>query len=311
MTVVLGPSSQSAPTRVAPRSVTPGHTVVPSPISTPASTRVESGPRKVTPARACSARIARWARRSTSMRSARSLTPTALRVSAGAVAAHALAVGPHEREHARQVALAPVGRHALERVPEVRAREGVGADVDLADGQVRLGDSRRVLGLHDPLDGPVLGANHAAVAPGVELLRGEHGGHGSVLVVLADQPLEQVGRHQRVVAREHHHRARIAGRLTTRQHGRAGALAVALVGGEHPLGQALGHPLVGAHHAHHALGSRLAGSVDHPLDHRLAADGVEDLGQLGAHARAASGGHDEHGEGLGHGTGRVPASGVR
>ncbi len=50
ISVLCGPISQPPPTRVAPTRLTPGPIVVSAPISTPASTRVLAGPRKLTPA---------------------------------------------------------------------------------------------------------------------------------------------------------------------------------------------------------------------------------------------------------------------
>ncbi len=75
--VVWGPSSQRSPTLVAPSSTVPGPMTVSRPMVTPASTLVVPGWRKVTPARACSSAMRRWAASSAFMRPARSLTPIA------------------------------------------------------------------------------------------------------------------------------------------------------------------------------------------------------------------------------------------
>ncbi len=55
--------------------------MVSAPMVTPASTQIESGARKVTPASAWAVRIWRWASASTSISPARSFTPMALRTS--------------------------------------------------------------------------------------------------------------------------------------------------------------------------------------------------------------------------------------
>ena len=170
-----------------------------------------------------------------------------------------------------------------------------------------VGHARRVFGLHDALDGAILGTDDPAVAGRVELRRGEDRGRGGLTPVRADQPLEQLGRDQRVVPRHDDDRARVFRSVASGEHRGAGALSFALLGHDDPLGQVLCNPLPGADHTDDLVRAGPPGSVDHPLHHRLAADGMQDLGQLGAHARAAPGSHDEHGEGLGHGLGRVAA----
>ena len=85
------------------------------------------------------------------------------------------------------------------------------------------------------------------------------------------------------------------------EHRGAGALALALLGHLDPVGQPLGDAVAGPHDADHPAGARLARGVDDPLDHGLAADPVQNLGNVRPHPRALAGGHDEDREGLGHG----------
>ena len=75
MSVVSGPTTEPAPTSVAPRRLEPGSIRASAAISTPASIQVEAGSTTVTPATMWASRMRRRARASTAASSARLLTP--------------------------------------------------------------------------------------------------------------------------------------------------------------------------------------------------------------------------------------------
>jgi hypothetical protein len=118
-------------------------------------------------------------------------------------------------------------------------------------------------------------------------------------LVRVHEVLDQVRGDQRVVAREHHDGAVGVDAVAGGQHGRAGPLAARLGSGFHAVRQGLLDVLTRARYADDAAGARAAGSIDHPMEHRTAAYGMEHLRDGRAHPSAVTRGHDQHG-GLGH-----------
>jgi hypothetical protein len=80
----------------------------------------------------------------------------------------------------------------------------------------------------------------------------------------------------------------------------ARALAVGLRGDRYSVGERVVDAFLRPRHGDDLIRAGGVGRVDHPLDHRPAAHGVQDLRQLRLHARALARGHDDDGEGVGH-----------
>ena len=93
-------------------------------------------------------------------------------------------------------------------------------------------------------------------------------------------------------------------RLARGEHGGAGALALALLGdGRRRRAGRSATPSPGPRDADDLVRAGLAGGVDDPLDHRLAADGMQHLGQPERMRVPCPAAMIEDGEGLGHGLG--------
>ncbi len=181
--VVAGPIRQPAPIDVAPTRVVAGPITVSSPISTPASTRIDSGASKVTPA-------LRMVLEDAALAEALGLHQLHAAVHAqraahvvGEVRATRLAAVEHHREDARS---------GSARRPPPRPRRARGHSSAASNAYVpmlispiassSLGHAVGHLGLHDPLHRPVRPAHDAPVPLRVELLGGEQRGRRAVSV---------------------------------------------------------------------------------------------------------------------------------
>ena len=160
----------------------------------------------------------------------------------------------------------------------------------LGRGVARLDDGREVAGRV---------AHHAAVLRGIGQHDGRNGGSRRALDMVAAQAREQLGAGQRRVADEHHD---VAFEIGQARHagpqGVARAEALGLHGALHADGSAAATgssspaPVTTITRA----GVEGGGGVEHVGQQRPSADGVHDLGNLGLHARAQAGGHDDHGQ---------------
>ena len=186
-------------------------------------------------------------------------------------------------------------RELVERLDQRLGVEGVGAGVDLADREHLGRDLVGVLGLDDPLDVAVGVADDAPVGAGVVELDGHHGRAGAGGAVGLEQRGDDLGGDQRVVAGEDDDGLGVADDVVGGAHRAAGAVGLGLDDGLGALGQARGEVAVGRDDHGDALGAGLARGEHRPGDHRPPADGVQDLGQRGAHPRALARGHDQDG----------------
>src|SRR5205823_2798461 len=84
------------------------------------------------------------------------------------------------------------------------------------------------------------------------------------------------------------------------QDGGARALALRLLGGLDARWQDVGDAAAVPNHADDSVGARVLRGLDDPVEHRDAADGVQDLRERRVHARPVARGHDERGELRGH-----------
>ncbi len=287
--------------RVRPRSTAPGPISVSGPISTSASTAEVSAARKVTPARACRSMMRRRASVSTSISAARSLIAHRDGRVRGRVDPDGVPALAEDREDRGEVALAGLLGHGRERVEQGLGVERVGAEVDLANGELGRVDPSGGLGLDDPLERPVGRTDHPAVPGGVELVGREHRRRRPRTGVRRDELGDQLGGDQRVVPGQGEHRAGPVEPLARGADRRAGALALDLLDRLDAGRESLGHAVTRPGYAYHASGAGLLRGADHPVQHRPSADRVEHLRKRRAHARPAPGGHDQSGGGVGHG----------
>ena len=214
-----------------------------------------------------------------------------------------------EREHARQIALALHDLDPAESVEESVRVEHVGAEVDLVRGQLLRGEALGVLRLDDALHVARRVAHDAPVARGIDLVRGEQGRAGPVLLVLCEQPLELLGGDQGVIAGQHQDRTRLH-RVARGQDGGTRALPLTLLGHLDAVGKALGNAVARPNHRDHPLGAGRPRGIGDPLHERLAGNPMKNLRSIRKHASALAGGHDEDRERRGHGLMRVPGGGV-
>ena len=117
-------------------------------------------------------------------------------------------------------------------------------------------------------------AHDAPVAGRVELVGGEERGRARrSRSCSASEPLDLLGRDERMVAGEHHDRAVALAEhgLPRGEHGGPGALALALLGHLDVVRQPLGHPITGPHDRNHPPGAGRPRGIGNPLDERLAA----------------------------------------
>jgi hypothetical protein len=183
-------------------------------------------------------------------------------------------------------------------LPEGRRPKDVDARVDLGDGGFGI---RRVLLLHDALDGAVGAADDAAVAGrvGEHGRQQRHGGAGGA--VIAHQGGERVGIQQRHVAGEDED---VAGELGHGGEGdldgAAGAGDLVLVDDDHLVRDArdrLGDLVALVAHDDEDVPRReVARGVEHVPDERAAADAVQHLRQGRAHAGPLTRREDDDGE---------------
>jgi hypothetical protein len=201
------------------------------------------------------------------------------------------------RQHVAEVVLAGgvVVAERVERLDERGGGEDVGADVDLLDRQdVRI-DLVGLLGLDDRLDVTLLVADDASVGAGVVELDGHHRRPRVGVPMGRDQPLDDLGADQWMVAGEHDHGLGVADQVVRGAHSASGAVGFGLDHRLGALGQAGGQVSVGRDDHGHTPGPGLARGQHGPSDHRTAGHVVQDLGQRGAHARSLARGHDQDG----------------
>ena len=172
--------------------------------------------------------------------------------------------------------------------------EDVGADVRLGD-RALLG--RRVAVLHDAGEPAVLVADDPAVVAGIERLRGERRARAAGAVSRDEAGDERAGG-ERMVAVEHHD---VAGETAESREagsgGIAGAALLVLDRPLHALGEDRGERVVGRRRDdHRALRSDVGDGVEHVGEHGSSAHGVQQLGQVGLHARAEPSREHDHGE---------------
>ena len=208
------------------------------------------------------------------------------------------ALGPGEGDAIGQVvfALGGAGLHGAEPAQEVR---GVGAeDAGVAEGDGALGVGG-VGPLDDAVHAAVRAGDDAAVAAGVGGAHGEQGEAGAPAG--GGEAAQGVGADQRVVGIEHRDvaGAEVGGGL---QGGVCGAEAVGL---DHH-GMRGGGGGQGVHAGAGDDDDPVEGvgtTVHQVLQHGLAGDAVQRLGQGGLHAGAQPGGQQDGGDGAGHGGG--------
>ena len=194
-----------------------------------------------------------------------------------------------------ELALVVVAAEARQRRPQRVAAEHVEADVDLVDLALLGG---RVAVLDDARDAAVVVAHDAAVVRGVvEVDGGERGGGVGVEVPLVEGG-DEVAVDQRHVAVQHHDVAlEVVQRLEAGADGVAGAAPLLLHGALAAHRQDLvDRLLVGAGDDDDALGRDAERGVDDVREHGPAAHLVQDLGDVGLHARAEAGRQDDDGE---------------
>ena len=133
------------------------------------------------------------------------------------------------REDTGEVALAVRVADLLERTDERRAVEGVGADVDLADGEDLGRYAVGVFRLHDPLHRPVGCAHDPPVGRRVEPVCGQQRRARGLAHVVFHQAGDQLGARERHDAGEHHGGLALRERLARRQHRGPGPFAAFLL----------------------------------------------------------------------------------
>ena len=198
------------------------------------------------------------------------------------------AFGCGHRDHAGQVVLAlfVVGLEGADPAREAGRRRRHHSGIHLADLALFVGG---VLVFDDAQHAPVLLAHHAAIAGGIleELgLDGQPAGVGC-----GAQRRERRGLNQRHVAVENEHAAFIRKQRDRLLDGMAGALRRILDGPQQVgLRKCRAHLLAAVtDHHHDARRLQRARCIEHVREHRPAADGVQNLGQVGAHALAQTG----------------------
>jgi hypothetical protein len=180
--------------------------------------------------------------------------------------------------------------------------EGEDAGVDLGDRELGLGG---VLGLLDLAERAVGVPQDPAVAAGLLVVRGQHGDRVAALLVVGNQPLQDLRGQQRDVAVGDHHGAGQPLLGVERLHGhldgaaRAGHLVLVH---DDRLGVLLedvrGHQVpLEAHHGRQPARVQAPGGHQAVPDHGTTPDPVQDLGGLGLHARALASGQDDDGGG--------------
>ena len=195
-----------------------------------------------------------------------------------------LAREPHQ---VREVQLARDGRRAQVADPaaEPRRVDGVQAGVDLADLELLLGG---VLLLHDPLHGAALVPHHAPEPGRVDGGDGDQRDGGMVHGPRLEQRRQELRIHQRHVAGEDQHVLDVV--VERGQGGPQGITRAAgniLDGGVRDRGDGVADPLRGRRPDDQRPGpGGLDRRVQDVLDHRTAAERVQDLGQGGLHPRA-------------------------
>ena len=302
-----------SPIFVLPLIVVKGSITVSRPISTSTSITVASGSTMPTPARMCRSWIARCASLLTRASSTRSLTPSTSRSSSTTSASTSAPLEREQVEHLGQVQLAlrVVRAQPRQRLPEGAALERIDARVHLRYQALLGGRVPLLLGLDNPLDRPARVAHHPPVAARIVEDRAEHRGGRAALQVSVDQPADRLGVDKRhVAAQDHDRRVGVEagcrpgvqvgpGRRVELRHGRtdsaAGAVRPLLHRQVNPRRQdVLERPLRRVHH-HDLSGSRLKGRLHRPQHHRPAAQLMQHLRGLRAHARALAGGEDQDG----------------
>ena len=299
MRVVCGPMIESAPTLVAPRRLVPGSIVASAAISTSASIQVEPGSITVTPATHVAVQdLAARLGGDDGEVGAVVDAEVDVRVGGAGGRRRAAAARAQHRQHVAEVVLAGgvVVVEVVERLDQRLGVERVGAGVDLADRELLGGDLVRVLGLDDPLDCR-------------RRRRGRCGRRRRDRRARPSSPSRRRRRRGGSRAARRRSRALISGwspeSTTTVSESRTMSWAARTappvpsasgwIDGLGALGQAGGEVAVGRDDHRDPPGAGLAGREHRPGDHRPTADGVQDLRQRGAHARALARGHDQDG----------------
>jgi hypothetical protein len=204
-----------------------------------------------------------------------------------------------DRKEIGQVVL-PLGvgaARAAQRPPQQREVGAVEPGIDLVDGLLRGGG---VAILHDPLESAGAVAHHAAIAGGIGHARGEHRGGGAAGTVAAHQGAQRGGPDERDIAVEDEQVATLAAEQQPGLQDGVGGAELLLLPHQHRLvgGQRGGHLLgLVAHHGRQGRGAQRRGRTGHMADHGGAAQHVQQLDALRAHALALASGQQERVEG--------------
>ena len=197
---------------------------------------------------------------------------------------------------------------AGQRRPQRSRVEHVDARVDLADLELGLRGVAVLLGLHHALDRSARVAHHPPVAARVLEHRRGHRRRGAASRVRLGQLPDRLGAHQRHVAAQHHHRARPR-RAGSPRGTRAGPSpqrpprrcrwSAAAPPAPRPPAAPPSSARAGESTTTTLLGPGLQGRLHRPQHHRAAAQLVQHLRRLRAHARALARGEDQD-SGSGH-----------
>ena len=204
------------------------------------------------------------------------------------------------RDEIREVHLA--GRRRRLEIPDApsqpRRVERIQAGVDLGDLALVIA---RVLVLDDPLNRPALVADHAAEPRGIEGIDGDEREGRVVERARLEEGGEQVGADERHIPGDHEDLLGLAGqRGKRRAEGVTRASGLVLERGVRPVPDGVADGLGGRRvHDDRAAPGGLLGGIEHEVDHRAAAQLVEDLGRARLHPRAETGREDD-GDGPAH-----------